>query len=116
MKGVHTMTTETLNRLEEVPQASDSGRTESRNKTLRLLANLETEFITFVAAESALFESVSRIRERCLGEAGRDKKDSESLMPALRDLKWSIKHVESSHQRLMTLLNEICTVLSSMGV
>ena len=110
------MRTETLNRLEEIPQASDSGRTESRYKILHLLASLEAEFITFVADESALFESVSRIKERSLGESEREKNDSESLMPALRDLKWSIKHVESSHQRLMTLLNEICSVLSNMGV
>lgn len=110
------MRTATLHRIGKSSRTDDSARTDSKNKILFLLANLEVEFISFVSAESELFKSISGIKERTFGDEGSKEKNVESQVPALRDLKWSIKRVETSHQRLMALLSEICAVLSNMGL
>ncbi len=109
------MRTETLNQSTEALQPSHSGRTESKSNLVPLFEKLETEFITFVSAESALFESVSRVREFCLDNPKAEKRKPNPPKPSPKDLEHSIKRLESSHRRLMSLLNDITTVLSDTG-
>jgi len=109
------MKTETLCHHKEIPQAKDSISQEPKKKILRLLANLEIEYVKFVAAESALFESLSKIKARSLRDPKREWKNSEPLIPVLGDFKRSIKQVESSHNRLTALLKQLGKVLADKG-
>ena len=109
------MRTKTLSRREKVPQAKKPIFTESNDRIDRLLADLETDFITFVKAECDVFSSVSKIKERSLLGPRREGRDSESPKSVLKDFRWSIKQLEKSQQRIMILLNELSSLLSNTG-
>ena len=100
----------------EIPQAKDSISLEPNKNTLRLLAKLETDFVAFVNAECKVLGSVSKIKEYSLREAKQEKNNSESLKSVSRDFKWCIKELERSHKRIMTHLNELCSMLCTMRV
>jgi hypothetical protein len=88
----------------------------TRKELLTLLAKLESEITRLSVTDSEHAQSIAGFIERSTHEATREKKHPELLKISLDGLSESVKGFEASHPDLVAEINNICTVLSNMGV
>lgn len=91
-------------------------RNEDRRELLDLVSKLEREVADLSKADPEHAESIIGFIERSTHEATRRRKNEELLRISIAGLTASVKGFEASHERLVAVVNSICTTLANMGI
>ena len=110
------MIQETVSKIEERVRNAPALRDESKSELLGLLATLKHEVEQLSATHDEDAESITSFTHLSAQEATREEKNPKLLELSLEGLAASVDGFESSHPRLVQLVNRICTTLSNLGV
>ena len=110
------MIRDTITKIESKLQQSSAVSPDSRQELLDLLAQLKTEIGALAESDARQAEMIAGHTEFSTREAMSTKKDPEVLQRSLDDLSQSVQGFESSHPRLVEVVNRIATTLSNLGI
>jgi len=99
-------------RIKEVKSLND----EKRRKLLNLLSTLKTEVSEFSKTHPEHTQSITSFAAVSIHEAIREEKNPQLLKLSLQGLSTSVQGFESSHPKLVGIVNSICLTLSKSGV
>ena len=104
--------------LAQIEKRLQSASIEPQNKTklLKLLSELKTEINKLAKTKKEQSESIAGFTHVVTYEATREKKNSTLLKISLEGLASSVKEFEVSHPKLVENVNNICVILSRMGI
>ena len=89
---------------------------ENRAELLDLLNKLKSEINALAETNAEGAQSVAGFAEISAHEASRAQRNPTLLDTSLKGLSTSVEQFEKSHPQLVEVVNQICTVLSNMGV
>ena len=89
---------------------------ENREELLKLLATLKAEVTDLSATHGEAAESIAGFTDVSSYEATRQASDQQLLDLSLEGLSKSVSGFETSHPKLVQLVNRIATILSNLGV
>lgn len=110
------MIRDTISKIELKLRESSAGHPASRQELLDLLAQLKTEIDTLAQSDAQQAQAIAGHTEFSTREAIKDEKDPELLQRSLNELSASVEGFESSHPRLVEVVNRIATTLSNLGI
>ena len=110
------MIRDTITKIESKLQQSSAVSPESRQELLDLLAQLKTEIGTLAQSDARQAEAIAGHTEFSTREAISTEKNPERLESSLKELSASVEGFESSHPRLVEIVNRIATTLSNLGI
>ena len=110
------MIRETIARIEEKLKNAGSLNAESRRELETLLDKLKTEITELSKTDADQAQSIASFVQASAHEATRGAKNPELLELSLRGLATSVEGFEESHPKLVQIVNQICTALSSLGI
>lgn len=110
------MIRDTITKIEAKLQQSSAGSPESRQELLDLLAQLKTEIGTLARSDARQAQAIAGHTEFSTREAISAQKNPELLQRSLDELSKSVQGFESSHPRLVDVVNRIATTLSNLGI
>jgi hypothetical protein len=110
------MIRDTITKIEAKLEQSSAVSPESRQELLDLLAKLKTEIGALAESDAQQAETIAGHTEFSTREAISTEKDPELLQRSLNDLSASVEGFESSHPRLVEVVNRIATTLSNLGI
>ena len=110
------MIQETLQKIEARIQTTSLLKEESKSELLGLLNTLKAEVADLSRTHSEEAQSIARFAEVSAHEATREEKNPELLQISLKGLSTSVTGFETSHPRLVEIVNSICVTLSSLGI
>lgn len=99
-------------KLDKTESLDEAKRAELRG----LLATLESEVRALSKTKTDHAESIASFAHLSAHEATRKEKNPRLLKLAIQGLSTSVKGFETTHPRLVEIVNSICTTLSSMGI
>ena len=99
-------------RIEEAKSLND----EKRRELLILLSNLKTEVSEFSKTHPEHTQSITSFAAVTIHEAIREEKNPQLLKLSLRGLSTSVQGFESSHPKLVGIVNSLCLALSNIGI
>ena len=106
----------TVGKIRAKIQEATFPRSETKNELLDLLSTLEHEAADLLKADPEKAESIIGFIGRSTHEATRQRKNEELLRISPDGMRESVKGFEASHERLVTVVNNICTTLANMGI
>jgi hypothetical protein len=112
----HELTSGTIRKIKTKIQEATFPRRETKKELLDLISQLEPEAADLSKADPEHAESIIGFMERSTHEATRHGKNEELLKISLAGLTASVKGFEASHERLVAVVNNICTTLANMGI
>ncbi len=112
----HELTSGTITKIKTKIQEATFPRSETKKELLDLISQLEPEAAGLSKAHPEHAESIIGFMERSTHEATRHGKNEELLKISLAGLNASVKGFEASHERLVAVVNNICTTLANMGI
>jgi hypothetical protein len=109
------MIRDTISKIEARLQGANACSDEARAELLQLLAELKREIST-VDDEQA--RSIAGHTEHVTAQATAEQaeRNPESLKRSLQDLSESVEGFETSHPRLVAVVNRIATTLANIGI
>jgi hypothetical protein len=109
------MIRDTIAKIEARLQGANACSDEVRAELLQLLGELKHEIGTVDEAQA---RSIAGHTEHLTAQAiaGESERNPESLNRALQELSSSVEGFESSHPRLVAVVNRIATTLANMGI
>lgn len=110
------MSASTIRKIKTKIQEATFPRSETKRELLDLISRLEREVVDLSKADPEHAESIIGFIERSTHEATRHGKNEELLRISLAGLTASVKGFEASHERLVAVVNNICTMLANMGI
>ena len=110
------MIQEHLNRIEERLKQSEAVTEGDKSELLRLLATLRTEITDLSRTHGEQAESITGFAELSAREATRREKNPTLLKLSTDGLASSVDGFETSHPRLVEIVNALCTILSNLGI
>jgi hypothetical protein len=110
------MILETLDKIETRIQGASVVKEESKRELLALLNTLKREVAELSRTHSEQAQSIAGFAEVSTHEATREEKNPELLQLSLKGLSASAAGFETSHPRLVEIVNSICITLSSLGI
>ena len=110
------MIDDTISKIEQQLQASQSINPERRAELLELLKTLKHEVAGIATTHSEQAASIARFTEVSAHEATRSKQDPQLLDLSLEGLRSSTRSFEESHPRLVQIVNSISRMLSNLGI
>ena len=110
------MLKDTLKRLEDISKTIETQNPKNKAELVRLLEKLKTEVASLSQDKIEEAKSVAHFAEAAFYEAGRNKKVSELQDLSIDGLEHSVKSFEVSHPQLVQVVNEICVLLSRIGI
>ena len=110
------MIEETLAKIEARLGKTAALKDESRAELLGLLATLKTEISALSKTHSEQAQSITAFTEVSTHEATRQERDPQLLRLSLEGLSTSVQGFESSHRKLVEIVNAISLMLSNSGV
>jgi hypothetical protein len=87
-----------------------------RAELLALLESLKAEIATLSRTNREQAESITGFAELSAREATRDEKSPTLLTLSIKGLAASVQGFETSHPRLVEIINRFCTMLSNLGI
>lgn len=106
----------TLDKIEEKLRDTQSLNESNRSEILNLLSTLKIEIADFSKTNNEQAESITRLTGLSAHEATRQEKNPELLKLSIEGLGSSVRGFESSHPRLVNVVNDICSMLSNLGI
>jgi hypothetical protein len=110
------MIEETIRSIEKKVLRTRSMTDESRTELLKLLDLLKSEVEGLSKTDAEHAESIAGFTRVSAHEAMREKKNPQLLKLSTRGLSSTVDGFESSHPKLVELVNSISHFLSNMGI
>jgi ABC-type transporter Mla subunit MlaD len=110
------MIRDTITKIEAKLEQSSAVSPESRQELLDLLAKLKTEIGALAESDAQQAETIAGHTEFSTREAISTERNPELLQRSLNDLSASVEGFESSHPRLVEVVNRIAMTLSNLGI
>ena len=110
------MIRDTISKLETKLQESPSVNPDTRQELLTLLGQLKSEIAGLSESNAQQAANIAGHTEFSTREAIREEKNPEALKRSLDDLSASVEGFETSHPRLVEVVNRIATALSNLGI
>jgi hypothetical protein len=106
----------TLAKIQSRIEKGESLTEQQRSELLQLLATLKAEIAGISKTHAEQAESITSFTEVSTHEATRRQRDPELLKLSLEGLGVSVQGLESSHPKLVEIVNAISLMLSNSGV
>ncbi len=87
-----------------------------KEELLNLLSTLKTEVSELSKTHAEDTQSITGFTQVSVHEAMREEKNPELLKLSLQGLSASVEGFESSHPKLVGIVNSICLALSNIGI
>ena len=110
------MVEETITQIEARIKKTKSLNEERKKELLDLLSTLKTEVSQLSKTDAEDAQSIIGFTEISIHEAIREEKHPQLLNISLEGLSTSVQGFESSHPKLVGVVNSICLTLSNIGV
>jgi Domain of unknown function (DUF4404) len=110
------MIDDTLAKIEARIKGSEALTEEKRTELQQLLGTLKTEVAELSKTHSEQAESIAGFAEVSTREATREQKNPGLVRVALAGLSSSVAEFETSHPRLVRIVNSISNALSNLGI
>ena len=110
------MIDETIAKIEQQLNSSQTIRPERREELLELLETLKAEVSTLSTTHEEQAASIARFTEVSAHEATRTTQDQQLLDLSLEGLRSSARGFEESHPKLVQIVNSISNTLSNLGI
>ena len=110
------MIQETITQIEARMKEAKSLKDEKKREILNLLSTLKTGVSEFSKTHPEHTQSISSSAEVSIHEAIRGEKNPQLLKLSLMGLSTSVKGLESSHPKLVGIVNSIGLTLSKSGI
>jgi hypothetical protein len=110
------MIEETLTKIEARLRKGGTLAEEQRTELLGLLSTLKTEIGELSKTHSERAQSITAFTEVSTHEATRQERDPQLLRLSLEGLSASVQGFETSHPKLVEIVNSISLMLSNSGV
>lgn len=106
----------TIGQIEERLRKTISLNEENRSELLKLISTLKVEITDLSKTHDEQAESITRFAALSTHEATRQEKDPKLLNLSIEGLSSSVRDFESSHPTLVNAVNDICSMLSNLGI
>jgi archaellum component FlaC len=110
------MIEDTLAKIEARIHGADSIKEDKRQELEQLLTKLKSEVAALSKTHSEQAESIAGFTEVSAHEATREQKNPQLLKLSLAGLTSSVEEFESSHPRLVQIVNSISNTLANLGI
>jgi hypothetical protein len=110
------MIRETMNQLESRIRKDTSLDEAKKAELLNLLSTLKAEVSGLAETHSEETQSIAGFAAVSIHEAMREAKNPQLLKLSLEGLSASVEGFESSHPKLVGIVNTICVTLSNLGI
>jgi len=110
------MIQETIAKIEARVKETQSLNDEKKRELLNLLSTLKTEVSEFSKTHPEDTQSITRFAEASIHEAIRRERNPKLLKLSLQGFSASVEGFESSHPKLVGIVNSICLILSNIGI
>ena len=110
------MVEETITQIEERIKKAGSLNDEKRKELLNLLSTLKTEVSKLSKTHAEQTQSITAFTHVSIHEAMREEKNPQLLKLSLEGLSTSVEGFETSHPKLVGIVNSICQILSNIGI
>ncbi len=107
---------ETIGKIEDRIQSADALKEENKRELLQLLTTLKAEMTEFSKTDAEQARSIAGFAEVSTHEATRAQKNPQLLKHSLDGLASSVEGFESSHPRLVAIVNRISVTLANLGI
>jgi hypothetical protein len=105
-----------LDKIEERLKQSAAVKESDKADLLTLLTTLRTEIADLSQTHHEQAESITGFAELSAREATRIEKSPTLLNLSIEGLASSVQGFETSHPRLVKIINTFCTMLSNLGI
>jgi hypothetical protein len=106
----------TIDKIEERLRKTESINGENKSELLTLVSTLKVEIDELSKTHNEQAESITGFAALSTHEATRQEKNPELLKLSIEGLGSSVRDFESSHPRLVNVVNDICSMLSNLGI
>jgi hypothetical protein len=107
---------ETITQIEARIEKTESLNDEKKKELLDLLSTLKVEVSELSKTHADQTRSITGFTDVSVHEAMREEKNPQLLKLSLQGLSASVEEFESSHPKLVGVVNSICTFLSNIGI
>lgn len=105
-----------LNKIEDRLKQSEVVKESDKAELLALLTTLRTEIADLSQTHYEQAESITGFAELSAREATRSEKNPVLLNLSIEGLSSSVRGYETSHPRLVEIINTFCNMLSNLGI
>lgn len=110
------MIEKTIQEIETRVQSADAIKEERRRELLQLLATLKAEVAALSETHGEQAESIAGFTVVSAHEATRVQQNPDLLKLSLTGLRSSVEGIETSHPRLVQIVNAISQTLANLGI
>lgn len=112
------MIDDTIQKLEDRVNSMRGISPEKRSELAHLVSTLRTEMHTLATTRSGSAASIARFASLSMIEASREDSDANPRLKelSLKGLSTSVEGFEASHPKLVSIVNQICNTLSTLGI
>lgn len=110
------MIKETITQIEARIEKAESLNDAKKKELLDLLSTLKIEVSELSKTHAEQTRSITGFTEVSIHEAIREEKNPQLLKLSLEGLSTSVQGFESSHPKLVGVVNSICLTLSNIGI
>ena len=115
-REVNRVIQETITQIEERIKKAKSLNDAKKRELLNLLSILKIEVSELSKTHAEHTQSITGFTEVSIHEAMREEKNPQLLKLSLQGLSTSVEGFESSHPKLVGIVNSICLTLSNIGI
>jgi Mg2+ and Co2+ transporter CorA len=105
-----------LDKIEERVKQSNTVKESEKTELLKLLTALRTEITGLSQTHHEQAESIAGFAELSANEATRNEKSQELINLSIEGLASSVQDFETSHPKLVGIINTFCTMLANLGI
>jgi hypothetical protein len=106
----------TIDKIEERLRKAEAINEENKSELLNLVSTLKVEIADLSKTHNDQAESITGFAALSTHEAIRQEKNPDLLKLSIDGLGSSVRGFESSHPRLVNVVNDICSMLSNLGI
>ena len=106
----------TIDKIEQRLRNTEVINEENKSELINLVSTLKVEIADLSKTHNEQAESITGFAEVSTREATRQEKNSELLKLSIEGLGSSVQGFESSHPRLVKVVNDLCSMLSNLGI
>jgi hypothetical protein len=106
----------TIDKIEERLRKTESINEDNKSELLSLVSTLKAEIDELSKTHNEHAESITGFVEVSTREVTRQEKNPELVKLSIEGLGSSVRGFESSHPGLVNVVNDICSMLSNLGI
>jgi hypothetical protein len=110
------MIQQTLAQIKSQIKSAETMGTDQKSELLDLLNTLQGEISELPASQAETANSITKFTAISTREATKPQGTPHLLELSIEDLTASVKSLESSHPKLVEVVNSICVMLSDLGI